>query len=77
MLTKKNIKEWENLLRKNNFITKAIGIYISIILLSGVFVFVPSVKSNPEDPWYNTNWIYRKEITVHHSMVLRSERAHV
>jgi hypothetical protein len=69
MPVKRQMKKEKKTLRKKSFITKAIGIYIAMILLVGVFVFVPSVSSDPADPWYNTNWNYRKEITINHSMV--------
>ncbi|MDH7506714.1 MAG: hypothetical protein QHH15_02860, partial [Candidatus Thermoplasmatota archaeon] len=67
MLSKNQIKKDKKILIKKSFITKAIGIYIVITLLTGLFVFVPSISADPD--WYNINWNYRKAITINHNMV--------
>ena len=46
---------------------KTFVIYFTIALLLGAMV--PSVNSNPTDPWWNPSWNYRKEITIDHIKV--------
>jgi hypothetical protein len=55
---------------KNNLGKKAIVLYLTMILLTGVYISIPSVQSNPLDPWWNQEWIVRKEITIDHTKIL-------
>jgi len=45
-------------------------LFIILVLLIAVFVvFNPAVISDTNDPWFNTEWEYRKEITINHQMI--------
>gem|GEM_PF-2162366 len=45
-------------------------LYATFAMLIGTIL--PSVNSNPADPWWNTNWAYRKEITIDHTKITSS-----
>jgi hypothetical protein len=49
---------------------KTIVLYFTLVLMLGAVV--PSVNSDPADPWWNPSWNYRKEITVDHTKVSSS-----
>lgn len=45
-------------------------LFIILVLLIAVFVvFNPAVISDTNDPWFNTEWEYRKEISINHQMI--------
>ena len=69
MLIKKSIGNVKNTNRKKNIFLQLITIFLTIILISGTYIFIPTVKADPADPWWNTNWGYRKEITIDHTKV--------
>jgi len=48
-------------------LNKTIITYLIIILLIGTIL--PIGHSDSEDPWWNTTWTYRKEITIDHTKV--------
>lgn len=53
--------------KKNNKEKKTGVIFITILFIIGAFT--PSVSSNVDDPWWNTSWHYRKEITINHDKI--------
>ena len=46
---------------------KTFVLYFTLALMLGATI--PSVNSNPTDPWWNPSWNYRKEITIDHTKV--------
>jgi hypothetical protein len=46
---------------------KTFAFYFTLVLMLGAIV--PSVNSNPSDPWWNSNWSCRKEITIDHTKI--------
>ena len=49
------------------YLSKTLVVYITIIFMMGTVL--PSVRSDPNDPWWDTNWMYRKEINIDHTKV--------
>ena len=54
-------------IRKNNIGKKGIVLYITMIFIIGTFVM--PIGANPADPWWDSNWNFRKEITIDHTKV--------
>ncbi len=52
---------------KKDIKIKTFVFYFTLALMLGSTV--PSVNSNPADPWWNPNWNYRKEITIDHTKI--------
>jgi hypothetical protein len=67
MALKNIIKDKNKIYDGKQFLNKITLVYLISILMLGTVV--PIAHSDPSDPWYNNDWIYRKEIIIDHTKV--------
>jgi hypothetical protein len=68
----KNISINQNHNRKNitNLGKKYAALFFTLLLTTSALVIIPRVTSDPNDPWWNTDWTYRKDITINHNQIV-------
>ena len=52
---------------RDNARKQTIAFLLAIMFIIGAFI--PLVKSDINDPWWNADWLYRKQITIDHTKV--------
>ena len=58
---------YENVLLNNKKLYKFLTFLTTAILIFSVFVFTPTIVADPNDPWYDSDWSYRKQIIIDHT----------